>query len=139
MFSLIRNVCIFMIILLVCCSCSYLTVDSNFHGQKIENEATASGSHMNAYVWGYYLFGRFPILAGNPEKPGHVVWFSDVVQAGDAVRMLTKKSNEMGADSMTNVSSEVSSTGTFSFWIIYFCDAQASGNAIKLKEVSNAN
>jgi len=131
MIKLFCPLCILVILGLLIASCSSVSEVSDFKNQKIELVKTQDSTHINTYIWGYYLFGFYPIVSGSDENPGSTTFFRDTASADSAVKMLTAKASELGATSTTGISTEISSTGTFSFWIIYFCDAQASGNAIK--------
>jgi len=131
MIKFIYSLCFLLTLILLIPSCSSISEVSDFKNQKIELARAQDSTHINTYIWGYYLFGFYPIVSGSDENPGSTTFFRDTASADSAVKMLTAKASELGANSTTGISTEISSTGTFSFWIIYFCDAQASGNAIK--------
>lgn len=121
-----------LLILFLFTSCSSISEVSNFRNQEVETVKVKETSHVNAYIWGFYLFGFYPIVAGSAEYPGSVVFFKDTASPDAAVQMLTAKAKQNGADATTNISTETTATGAFSLWIVYLCDAQASGNAIKI-------
>ena len=118
-------------LLLLVSACSIFSEADDFKGIGINERDVESGSHVNAYLWGYYLFGEFPIVTGDPDCPGSCVWFQDTVSKAEAVRFLTQEAEKRGCDVTSNISTVFSSTGAFSYWILYYKDSQASGNIIK--------
>ena len=71
------------------------------------------------------------MMTGNPDNPHKMSWFKDTVTESAAVGMLTKKSQELGATKTTDLVTLTDSTGMKTLFLIWYCDVQVSGNAVK--------
>lgn len=85
-------------------------------------------AHLNGQIWGVYFLNLLPVVSGNTTKVGQCVVFRDTVKVENAVRMLTKKAENLSATRLTNLYSQKSN-----FWFLIFSvkTVDVSGNAIK--------
>ena len=94
-------------------------------------------AHLEARVWGWYLFKFIPILTGNPRRPG---WsgiplpFSHTVKLENVMDMLAKKSRELGADELHDVVSNGLSAWQPLTLVLWLNEYQVSANAVKRQE-----
>ena len=108
----------------------------HLHGQKGE-PGTTPVAHIQARVWGRYLFKFIPILTGNPRRPdlpGMPLPFRHTVKLDDVMDMVAKRSRELGADELRDVvSNGLSGWNPFTvvFWINEY---QVSANAVRRRE-----
>ena len=110
-------------------ACSSLYTGTNLHEMKLaESESLHTIAHINAEVWGVYLFGILPLFTGSTASPGACAVFKDTVRIDNTTSMLTKKAAEMEASRVLSVSSHTSS-----MWFLLFSmkSVQMSGNAVK--------
>lgn len=114
-------------------SCATYQVSKDFNGQKVE--ADSAGAVPVAYIhaknYGYYLFNAVPLISGDCEKTGNTSWFTDNVNPENSVDLLTKKSKELGATNVTDISSTYRTSGMYTLWIFWYRGAQSSGTAVK--------
>lgn len=92
------------------------------------NSSATPLAHLNGQVWGVYFLNLLPVFSGNTAKVGQCVVFKDTVKVENAVRMITKKSENLGATALTDLTSIRSS-----FWFFPFTvkTIDVSGNAVK--------
>lgn len=112
-------------------SCSTIEKGKNLNGQSLENAPSQSIAHINADIFGYYLFNTIPLITGDPKDPFSTKIFVNTVKPETVVSMLTNESKKLGASKTTDIKIEMEETGTMTLWIFWYKDAQASGNAIK--------
>lgn len=99
------------------------------HGMKLsDSDVTTVPVHLNGEIWGIYLFGLLPLMAGSSTSPGATTMFKDTVRIDNAVSMLTKRAKEMDANRVNDLS-----TTRSSMWLFLFSykAVQVSGNALK--------
>nr|HPJ73139.1 hypothetical protein [bacterium] len=89
-------------------------------------------AHIHSDIWGIYFLGFecMPLITGSRSDPGSYHFFRDTVSTNSAASMVTEKSEELGADTVTDLTTDWSSewqTYTLLFWLK---EAQASGNAV---------
>lgn len=72
--------------------------------------------------YGYYLFGIWPIICGDVEKPNSfsVDLFSDTVTVDNNMTIVKNEVSKYGDNvSLDEIKSEVTTTGSFSAWILW--------------------
>ena len=113
-------------------ACSSIQVATTLNNEKLTvAEAPTSLAHLNAEIWGIYLFG-LPLFTGSSTQPGRCAVFSDTVLLDNAVAMLTKKAaTDFEATSVTNLSSRRNSTWLFLLLVFWYDSVQVSGNAVR--------
>ncbi len=112
-------------------SCSTIERGKKLNGQSLEDAPSQSIAHVNADIFGYYLFNTVPLITGDPNNPFSTKIFVNTVKPETVVSMLTNESKKIGASKTTNIKVEMEETGVMTLWIFWYKDAQASGNAIK--------
>ncbi len=115
---------------MVLAGCSTVETAKNFNDQDIAPGNEKPVAHINVDLFGYYLFYYIPIVSSDPFKNNSYTLFKDTVNVKNAVDLLTKTAGETGSNKVTDLTSSTSSTGKFSLWIIWYRDAQVSGNAV---------
>ena len=110
-------------------ACSSITPGTTVHGMKLsDSDVTTVPVHLNGEIWGIYLFGLLPLMAGSSTSPGSSTVFKDTVRVDNAVSMLTKRAKEMDANRVNDLTTYRSSMW---FFIFSYKAVQVSGNALK--------
>jgi len=112
-------------------SCSTVERGKNLNGQSLEDAPSQSIAHVNADIFGYYLFNTVPLITGDPKNPFSTKIFVNTVKPETVISMLTNESKKLGASKTTDIKVEMEETGAMTLWIFWYKDVQASGNAIK--------
>ena len=112
--------------------CSSIVTTSKFHGQQLTETGAETVAHIHSDIWGIYFLGfqSCPVITGSYKNPGSYHFFRDTVDTNTASEMVTEKSREMGATTVTDLDTDWDSswqTFTLIFWLK---EAQASGNAV---------
>lgn len=116
---------------LLMAGCASVHVVRDLNGQQLTAAGETPVAHLNGDIYGYYLFGYWPLLTGDPENPNRWAWFRDTVTVSNAVDMVTKKSKELGAAKVTDLHSRSDSTGLQTLFTVWYYDIQVTGNAVK--------
>ena len=116
---------------LLMAGCASVNVARNLNGQQLTTSGDAPIAHLNGDIYGYYLFGVWPLVTGDPADPDGTAWFTNTVTEQAAVDMVTRKSKELGAAKITDLSSRTDSTGKQTLFLIWYSSVQVSGNAVK--------
>ncbi len=112
-------------------ACSSIEMATTFNNQKItEAQNAVCVEHLNAEIWGIYLF-NLPLFSGSSKQPGRCAVFTDTVHVDNAVAMLTRKAATDEATTITDLSSERTSTWLPIFLVLWYREVQVSGNAIR--------
>ena len=112
-------------------ACSSVEVANTFNNVKITEAPNAAClEHLNAEIWGIYLF-NIPLLSGSSKQPGRCAVFTDTVKVDNVVTMLTRKAADDQATTVADLNSERTSTWIPVFLVIWYRSVQASGNAIR--------
>ena len=112
-------------------ACSSVAVANTFNNVKITEAPNAAClEHLNAEIWGVYLF-NIPLLSGSSKQPGRCAVFTDTVQVDNVVTMLTRKAADDQATSVADLTSERTDAWIPVFLVIWYRSVQASGNAIR--------
>lgn len=114
--------------------CSSIQMTSNMNGRRLTEGDTVPEAHIHSDVWGIYFLGFqcLPVITGSARDPGSFHFFKDTVTTNAAAEMVTRKSEELGAGTVTDLTTDWSSswqTYTLLFWLK---EAQASGNAVSV-------
>lgn len=110
-------------------ACSSIMPGTTVHGMKLsDSDVTTVPVHLNGEIWGIYLFGLLPLMAGSSTSPGSSTVFKDTVRVDNAVSMLTKRAKEMDANRVNDLTTYRSSMW---FFIFSYKAVQVSGNALK--------
>ena len=110
-------------------ACSSIMPGTTVQGKQLsDSDVTTVPVHLNGEIWGIYLFGLLPLMAGSSTSPGSSTVFKDTVRVDNAVSMLTKRAKEMDANRVNDLA-----TYRSSMWFIVFSykSVQVSGNALK--------
>jgi hypothetical protein len=133
MYKLIFLYCSCLLVILFT-GCANVSVGKNFNNlDTVTANSYKPVAHINAYNYGYYLFGEFPIITGSAEEVGGTSFFYDQATIPKMTGLVTAESKKLKATNTVNLTSSRSSTGGFSLWIIWFKEVQVSGDAIAPK------
>lgn len=116
---------------LLLAGCASVTVVRDLNEQQLTTTGDTPIAHLNGDIYGYYLFGVWPLFAGDPADSNRCAWFRDTVTIPIAVNMLTKQSKALGATKTTDITSVINSTGIKTLWTVWYYEVQVSGNAVK--------
>ncbi len=116
---------------LLLAGCASVKVVRDLNGQQLTAAGETPIAHLHGDIFGYYLFGVWPLFTGDPADPRRFAWFRDTVTETAAVDMLTKKSRELGATKTTDLTTRLDSTGLQTLFTVWYYDVQVSGNAVK--------
>ena len=112
-------------------ACSSFEIGSNTNGVKFTDGDAETLAHVNADIWGVYVFG-LPIISGSSVEPGKCVVFSDTVDTSNAVSFLTHNARKkLNATTITDVQSERTTGWLVPTAFFFYRDIQVSGNVLK--------
>ena len=89
--------------LLAGCATMHVVPAEDLNDQQFVKGATPV-AHINANVWGWYLFKHIPLYVGNLDPEGPVL-FSDNVALDRIVEDVTEKAKSLGATQVTDLRS----------------------------------
>ena len=107
------------------CSSLQTATPNDFNGQKTVPVGTSVG-HVSATNCGLYLLW-IPLITGSSENIGSPAFLQDMVNTRSLAGMVTKKSKEMQASKVLDLTTQNASGG----FIFYWPTSYASGNAVK--------
>ena len=115
----------------VLAACSSFEIGATPNDVKIASGDTEAVAHVNADIWGIYVFG-LPIISGSSVEPGKCVVFSDTVDTSNAISFLTRNTRrKLNASAITDVQSERTTGWLVPTAFFFYRDIQVSGNAVK--------
>ena len=115
----------------VLAACSSFEIGATPNDVKIASGDTEAVAHVNADIWGIYVFG-LPVISGSSVEPGKCVVFSDTVDTSNAISFLTRNTRrKLNASGITDVQSERTTGWLVPTLFFFYRDIQVSGNAVK--------
>ena len=112
-------------------ACSSFEMATNTNGVKLTADEAETLGHVNADIWGVYVFG-LPVISGSSVEPGKCVVFSDTVDTSNAVSFLTTNvRKKLNATTITDVTSERTTGWLVPTLFFFYRDIQVSGNVLK--------
>lgn len=112
-------------------ACSSFEIGSNTNEVKFTTGDAETLAHVNADIWGVYVFG-LPVISGSSVEPGKCVVFSDTVDTGNAVSFLTRNARKkLNASTIVDVQSERTTGWLVPTLFFFYRDVQVSGNVLK--------
>ena len=112
-------------------ACSSFEIGSNTNEVKFTTGEAETLAHVNADIWGVYVFG-LPVISGSSVEPGKCVVFSDTVDTSNAISFLTRNTRrKLNASGITDVQSERTTGWLVPTLFFFYRDIQVSGNAVK--------
>ena len=112
-------------------ACSSFEIGSNTNEVKFTTGGAETLAHVNADIWGVYVFG-LPVISGSSVEPGKCVVFSDTVDTGNAVSFLTRNARKkLNASTIVDVQSERTTGWLVPTLFFFYRDVQVSGNVLK--------
>ena len=112
-------------------ACSSFEIGSNTNEVKFTTGEAETLAHVNADIWGVYVFG-LPVISGSSVEPGKCVVFSDTVDTSNAVSFLTRNAQKkLNANTIIDVTSERTTGWLVPTLFFFYRDVQVSGNVLK--------
>ena len=112
-------------------ACSSFEIASNTNEVKFTTTDAETLAHVNADIWGVYVFG-LPIVSGSSVQPGRCVVFSDTVDTANAISFLTYNARKrLNATTITDVQTERTTGWLLPTVFFFYRDIQVSGNVLK--------
>jgi len=112
-------------------ACSSFEIGSNTNDVKFTTTDAETLAHVNADIWGVYVFG-LPIVSGSSVQPGRCVVFSDTVDTANAISFLTYNARKrLNATTITDVQTERTTGWLLPTVFFFYRDIQVSGNVLK--------
>lgn len=112
-------------------ACSSFEIGSNTNEVKFTTTEAETLAHVNADIWGVYVFG-LPVISGSSVEPGKCVVFSDTVDTGNAISFLTRNAQKkLNANTIIDVQSERTTGWLVPTLFFFYRDIQVSGNVLK--------
>ena len=112
-------------------ACSSFEIGSNTNEVKFTTTDAETLAHVNADIWGVYVFG-LPVISGSSVEPGKCVVFSDTVDTSNAISFLTRNvQRKLNATTITDVQTERTTGWLVPTVFFFYRDIQVSGNVLK--------
>ena len=112
-------------------ACSSFEIATNTNGVKFTTGEAETLGHVNADIWGVYVFG-LPVISGSSVEPGKCVVFSDTVDTSNAISFLTHNAQKkLNASTIVDVTSERTTGWLVPTVFFFYRDIQVSGNVLK--------
>ncbi len=112
-------------------ACSSFEIASNTNDVKFTTTDAETLAHVNADIWGVYVFG-LPVISGSSVQPGKCVVFSDTVDTANAISFLTLNARRrLNATTITDVQTERTTGWLVPTVFFFYRDIQVSGNVLK--------
>ena len=112
-------------------ACSSFERATNTNNVKFTTGDAETLGHVNADIWGVYVFG-LPVISGSSVEPGKCVVFSDTVDTSNAVSFLTHNTQKkLNASIITDVTTERPTGWLVPTLFFFYRDIQVSGNVLK--------
>ena len=112
-------------------ACSSFEIASNTNEVKFTTTDAETLAHVNADIWGVYVFG-LPVISGSSVEPGKCVVFSDTVDTSNAISFLTRNAQKkLNASTITDVQTERTTGWLVPTLFFFYRDIQVSGNVLK--------
>ena len=112
-------------------ACSSFEIASNTNEVKFTTTDAETLAHVNADIWGVYVFG-LPVISGSSVEPGKCVVFSDTVDTSNAISFLTRNARmRLNATTITDVQTERTTGWLVPTLFFFYRDIQVSGNVVK--------
>ena len=112
-------------------ACSSFEIASNTNEVKFTTTDAETLAHVNADIWGVYVFG-LPVISGSSVEPGKCVVFSDTVDTGNAISFLTRNARKkLNATTIVDVQSERTTGWLVPTVFFFYRDIQVSGTVLK--------
>ena len=112
-------------------ACSSFEIATNTNGVKLTADEGETRGHVNADIWGVYVFG-LPVITGSSVEPGKCVVFSDTVDTSNAISFLTRNARKkLNATTIVDVQSERTTGWLVPTAFFFYRDIQVSGTVLK--------
>jgi len=104
---------------IILAGCASVETTTKFNGMQVNGSPTVA--HINAKIWGIYLFPTVPLFYPSEGQ----------INVDTAVNMLTQKARAIGATSVSDVQSDLTSSWIVPSFVLWYKGCEVSGNAYK--------
>jgi hypothetical protein len=112
-------------------ACSSFEIATNTNNVKLAPGDAETRGHVNADIWGIYVFG-LPVVSGSSVEPGKCVVFSDTVDTSNAISFLTRNAQKkLNGSTIIDVTSDRTTGWLVPTLFFFYRDVQVSGTVLK--------
>lgn len=111
--------------------CTSIETSKNFNGLGMTASRSKPIAHINARVFGVFLFDAFPMFCGSVNNTDKVAAFTNTVSLNNALGLATRHARGIGATKLVNVNSYYYSHWLWYTIIMWERQMQVSGTAVK--------
>lgn len=120
------------VVAIILTGCTSVKTTDKFNGMELTAVPKAKTvTHINADIYGVYLFNFVPLFCGSSAASGKTSVFKDTVTLDNAMLHMTAAARNAGCNRVTDVTSNIDSTWLPLTFILWRKNAQVSGNGIK--------
>ena len=111
--------------------CTSVETSKNFNGLGLTANRSKPIAHINARVFGIFMFDAFPMFCGSVNDTDKVAVFTNTVSLNNAMGLATRTARGIGATKFVNVNSYYYSHWLWYTIILWERQMEVSGTAIK--------
>lgn len=112
--------------------CTSVRTTEKFNGLELTAAPKAKTVvHVNADIYGVYLFNCIPMCTGSAAGAGKTSVFKDNVTIDNGMMLMTAEARNAGCNRVLDVTSRTESTWIPFLFFFWKRDVQVSGNGIK--------
>ena len=117
---------------MVITGCSSLETSQNFNGLAVtDSKTTKPIAHINARVYGIFLFDAVPLFCGSVNSVNKSAAFIDTVNVNNTLGMVAREARGLGATKLINVNSYYQSYWLWYTLLFWNREIQVSATAAK--------
>lgn len=111
--------------------CTSVEISKNFNGLGMTANRSKPIAHINARVFGVFMFDAFPMFCGSVNNTDKVAAFTNTVSLNNTLGLATRRARGIGATKFVNVNSYYYSHWLWYTLILWERQMQVSGTAVK--------
>ena len=111
--------------------CTSIESSKNFNGLGMTTARSKPIAHINARIYGVFLFDVFPMFCGSVNNVDKVAAFVNTVSMDNALGLATRHARGLGAKKLVNLNSYYESHWLWYTVLLWERQAQVSATAIK--------
>ena len=111
--------------------CTSVEISKKFNGLGLTTNRSKPIAHINARVYGVFLFDAFPMFCGSVNNTDKVAAFTNTVSLNNTLGLATRRARGIGATKFVNVNSYYYSHWLWYTLILWERQMQVSGTAVK--------
>ncbi len=111
--------------------CSSIECSKNFNGLGVTANHSQPIAHINARVYGVFLFDFFPMFCGSVNNVDKTAAFINTVSLNNSLGLVTRHARSLGATKLVNINSYYDSRWLWYTILLWERQAQISATALK--------